>query len=1264
MAGMMNQRWFEKHLKRIKGDAGPRYLPELNISLPVSELFDSVGKTDKFYQKISNSFRDIRNEFDAVISSCREVDIQKYDQIKREMDVFFEISKKMSNYDSQALPWDKVREKTISLKKSLFSFVELIRTRCSDESKKETNHQDSCAHRDNISSFEKIIRLMGEFSVLSSSDYSKLSNNPFLLLKGDAGSGKTHLLCDLVESKIKNEEKPSAVLMFGESFSNKANFWEQVLKQLKFENGIKTKQDLLEELNNYGETVKCRFLFIIDALNENVFHAQSFWKNNLDEVIKEFKKYPNIALILSVRSGFENDILTEEQKKYFIEVEHPGFQFKEWEAVKKIFGHFSIPLPKIPLLMPEFRIPLFLILFCRAFGRKDINGKEKNAKALARRKDFRGHVGSTHIFESFVKKSTKTMAKEFNLKKEKNDKGEYLIWNTVIKKIAEKMTDQQSDRVSEQTLKKIIREAHPEVDVSKFALSLERNMLIQKYPSYEKEQSFYIRFPFQKFSNHLIGRYIFKKYEKEVCKENKNVDTARKFFSKEGKFGDLLSKPASRGIIEALSIQCPEQLKGVEFIEVVPYLLKEPLFEKAMKESFLESVIWRKPDRNMKNAIKIIDSSFREDDDYRDLMNTFLSIATVPNHPLNAEYLFNELLKLPMPKRDAKWSTFLHYEYGEKTSVDRILDWSYSEQEKKHLTDKSVRLTSIALSWFLTTSNRFVRDKATKGLILLLKDRIKLLPALLEKFEVKEVDDRYITERLYAVAYGCVLINQEDKKNLETLARWVYDKNFKNNKPRTHILLRDYARGIVETALRRKIKLEIEEDNILPPYESEWPKQIPSKQELEKLVKSSEDSENKSLSDIWTSVEHSDFALYVIGTHSGMSEWKEKDEKKLMIKEENLPLYTQRWIFDRVVNLGYDSKLHGIFDESIRMSSTGDHISSHKPERILKKYQWIAYHEFMALVSDHFELSWPQRSYKGPWDLHLRRDIDPSFILTNDSKIKSELDFSEWISRYGPSNSSWKKPDLEWIKAEDDLPDIKKLIQLVDFKKREWLALCGDVTWREQPFENENHATPSKLIKCSFQSYILEKKSIGTFLKWAENQNFMEFEMPKPLESYEFFLGEYPASLAVEDLRGDYKTWIDDLEQGRKLPSPVCVSSESYLNEFTLDCSNDGSASVSLPCKLLVEGMKLHQKFDGMFYDEKNKLITISTGIFESNFSSALIIDKKSLIDFLDKNSYTIVWIGWVRKILPTPHSVTYPKCLDLSGYFTIKNGDIEGRIH
>ena len=71
-----------------------------------------------------------------------------------------------------------------------------------------------------------------------------------------------------------------------------------------------------------------------------------------------------------------------------------------------------------------------------------------------------------------------------------------------------------------------------------------------------------------------------------------------------------------------------------------------------------------------------------------------------------------------------------------------------------------------------------------------------------------------------------------------------------------------------------------------------------------------------------------------------------------------------------------------------------------KPERIGKKYQWIAYHEFLAHLADNLEFQgdyWSEERavYEGPWQLSLR-DIDPSSLLKRTPCSSWESNVSTW----------------------------------------------------------------------------------------------------------------------------------------------------------------------------------------------------------------------------------------------------------------------------
>jgi hypothetical protein len=71
------------------------------------------------------------------------------------------------------------------------------------------------------------------------------------------------------------------------------------------------------------------------------------------------------------------------------------------------------------------------------------------------------------------------------------------------------------------------------------------------------------------------------------------------------------------------------------------------------------------------------------------------------------------------------------------------------------LEDDTVELAAIALVWMLSTSNRFLRDRATKALVSLLTGRLDHVGRVVGHFA--DVDDLYVAERVYAVAYGAAM---------------------------------------------------------------------------------------------------------------------------------------------------------------------------------------------------------------------------------------------------------------------------------------------------------------------------------------------------------------------------------------------------------------------------------------------------------------------------------------------------------------------------
>ncbi len=323
------------------------------------------------------------------------------------------------------------------------------------------------------------------------------------------------------------------------------------------------------------------------------------------------------------------------------------------------------------------------------------------------------------------------------------------------------------------------------------------------------------------------------------------------------------------GLLEVMCIQIPERVSQ-ELVSLAPRVTDHW----AARDAFRQSLVWRASTAFSEDTLEVLNTLIRSDHDWDDTLDVLLTVATLPEHPFNADFLDQWLRKHPMPERDSWWTTYLHYAWGNRGSVDRLVDWASSVTSSATLDDETVDLCATALAWMLTTSNRFLRDRATMAIVSLLTGRLGAVVRLVERFA--NVDDPYVAERVYAVAYGTAM-QSHNPGEVGALAACVYTRVFASAPP-AHILLRDYARGVVERAIDLGADLQVDQTLIRPPYKSQWPA-IPSEDDIAPLLpdwsRGSHDSGDVewSRNRIGSSVMGDDFARYVIGTNSSSTNW-------------------------------------------------------------------------------------------------------------------------------------------------------------------------------------------------------------------------------------------------------------------------------------------------------------------------------------------------------------------------------------------------------
>jgi len=1262
----LNDAWFQKRLKATISAAGNKYFPNLHIQLPISELFDGLVQSPKFYERLEMFQQKIIKDYQDSLPGNKKINnikkTKNFQSLQKKIQLLLRLFKDLKNPGRDRINFDAIIRNAERSQKSVWKCTKILELLDEKEKQRLQNSSDKLLkhstgrlaqvdyYREKRALYD-LADLLGELIEFSHSAEAKLFNNPAFLLFGNAGAGKTHLLCSVAEQRTK--KLLPTVLILGERFGN-GDIWTQFLQIL---NLSCTKEDFLSALNLLAKSKHERALIMIDALNEGE-NLQLFRKQLLN-FISDITKYPFLGIAISIRTGLEALVLPHSYKKFLISKEHRGFELKEWEAARMYFKEFDIRQPEVPLLYPEFRIPLFLRLFCEAF-----RGFHKLPK---------GHFGATFLFENYIKRLDEKISKEVGYAK-----GKKILWNT-IKSIAEYMGQEGKDRIIDGEIAKIISKNIPGNE-KKMLQAMENHFLLTKFPSFNEagqNNGYVYRFPYQKFSDHLVVRYLL----------NNHLDpkNPRDSFLPTKPLGKILCDETHASInynlVEALLIQVPERLKGTELMSVAPYCANfEPI-----QRGFVESLIWRDPEVITDEALNYANKYIRRHRSTRyEFLNALLTVATNKDHPYNARFLHNNLMKLKLPIRDERWSIFLHYQYGERAAVDRLVDWAWHAAGSGPVDDEIAELAGIALTWLLTTSERYLRDRTTKALVSLFTNRLQILTNVMSHF--RQVNDPYVLERLYAVAYGCALRNT-DGKGLQQLAAFVYREVFQDGEPPPHLLLRDYARGVVEFVLAKpSLHLKINISKLRPPYRSYWPAKIqtPSKPVISGRTHDEISEQDRSLLRLYHSVmESGDFARYIIGTNSGHFEWyNQRLNKRPSISKRKLQsnhkldfdlAVAQRWIFQKIMNLGWTKEKFGEFDSMIASHLERDNRMSHRSERIGKKYQWIAYHEFLARASDNLVyrgdlLNRTLKNYDGPWQIRCR-DIDPSFLLTETKVERWESDVTHWWLPC-PYNS-WNSPrnELDWLKAYKDLPSAPQLIELQDPEdKTVWLLLSADYLWREPPLHKDDKwKHPRREIWYKIRSFIVKDSDSDELFQWASQQNFARVSMDISHLS-EVFFGELYWSPAFEFFQapnhGQYG-WSCDWLRGA--PKEVLASSgEYFLSDANDDCSIDRPINIKIPAKFIAQKMQLDWRgVEGCFFDRNGTLIIFDPSI-NAKCPGALLVKKDAFVNFLRKNHCNILWTqsGEKQIIGGDLSKEDFLGRLEITGAFTLSKGNLKGKTN
>lgn len=1203
------QTWFSDNLDEAISNLGPRYSPELNVELDICKYFGYLQRTEKEHQRLikyRNSLITFANKFFSKVKGDKYGIDEQLISANESMNTLVKLLQFDGYREMKQLPFDKIEENIMELFNICTEITNIVWEKEGDEYYNSSAYKEYDKFQSTLDMGEKWFRK----DLL-------LMNNHVMLLHGDAGSGKSHLLAD-VATKLK-EKNIESILLLGEQFSSAINPKEQI-KQLLQSNVNWTR--FLQIINSIGEAKGERFLFMIDALNEG--DGNLIWPKYLNGIINDIKKFPWIGLVISVRTENIDEIIPESNGD-IIRIEHQGFDEVLESACDEFFDYYNIML-EVPTLADEFANPLYLKVFCEAYANKNrisiIPGLSEVFTEYARHINNKLCKAIYFSYEetlNLVQKSIDAIAIEIVLN------GGYSI--SYIKAL----------ETVNSVITSLCRNSIPQY--KSFLDALIKENIFKSYMSYGKAEKNIT------FSYERMGEYF---TVKERLKHKGEMSFAD-FFENDEYFKVIFDSQSFRyrNRVMMLSIIMPD-LYGIEMIHCVKGG-KIPVY---FLESFLQSLVWRKNRSIDEETIQWLISISKRNREIRNIiLDNILGMCALTDTTLNIMFIHNNyLMSMKCGDRDAWWTMHINKSYDDGKRIYRkILRWSWNFTKKRNISAESRKLLGITLLWFCTSNNREIRDFATKGLVCIYLDHIEEMSDLIDIFS--DVNDMYVLERLYASIYGAIVYSNE-KDKIKKISDCVYKAIFSKEDIIAYVPIRDYARSICEYALQMGVYSGTEystiETNIVPPYRSEFPKRFPSKDSIGKLEEKYEGLPG--FRDIMSSMEmgtgYGDFGRYIFDS-------KLKDFSNLDIEKMN------RWCIRRTIGLGFDPNIHdkklpGYFGRR-----------GGKSERLGKKYQWIAFYEILAYVSDKYKL-------KPDWGEDLPKPVNEAWYVEFRNIDPTCLNYSTHISNYHQPDKSWLS-DYDYLSTDIDEDEWVKIpptnIDSILVKKQPngkvWINLCYFPFWNEMREENDDWMEEEKhSMRGYVNSFLVHKKDLKA-IKKLYTENHKEFRDGFEVENCNgLFLRDYFWSKAYK-----YYAEVPRESLWRKLVVGDKESKVQYAQttmrhiwEEEYDFSKEDAISIDLPGQFLMDKINLeYSKELGKYYCNGD-LVCYNPGV-EQESNHLLLMDKMFMEEWLEKNELSLLWIVTVEKSLINRKNRGYGVLRSWDGFYYLDGSEIKGEM-
>lgn len=1284
----IQQDWFVNHTSYMLDELGERYNHDFNVETAFSDELSLFIHDRRAAEYLNAKKTDLLGEIDELLWRSNEKDYLR--KLQKAVSDLQDVDAAVLHH---SLEWcSKIRLRLATFLDDFKQEIKML------EAKRNEQYTLYCDSRKELKGRKEREEVQKEYHNLERQirDIDTLLNLPdriaisererqllygdILTIHGKAGIGKSHLLA-LKMQGLFSEERVGLLLVAGIYFTDDP-IHEQIMRNLKLGYSF---EDLIDILETIGERDNCIVPVFIDALNET--WNKKLWKLGLPSIMHKIKESPMVKMILSYRTEYQELVLPDsffEDGGEVVTMLHRGFEDNSISAVREFLNHYNIPFTPLEYFGYEMSNPLFLTLYCKTY-----NGEEASLPTLYNR-----------VVEHANGNISRFLRVELRQKGYAEDDD---ILSSLITEIAEWLVSHDKRFISQKDLAHLKFWAEFGLNAASFVRYVVKEQILHD-TVFEGVETFY--FAYDQMNDYYCAKAIIQKRQikDEICG-----------YLSEKILGIQNGKLYNSWNVDLFVNVCAlyAEKYGEECISIIDKLEntddKWHVFSK-----YIDSFQWRDiryiPAENFRELLKKYPCS------PEDLWTMLIGNSMKVSHPFNADFLHRFLLSYKLNKRDYLWTIYINnLTRDEGNRIVQIVQM-YDRGEKLGITnEKQIELLLTLFAWVLSSSNRWLRDCTSKAMIEILKEHFHLCQIILEKF--KDVDDPYILQRLYGIVFGACC-KHANGKGFQALAEYVYHIVFDQEKVYPDILLRDYARLIIERFLYENPKYIgiVDREKIVPPYNSDPIPEIENQHYLENKYDGAMFWLIRSMRFEGMGM-YGDFGRYVF--QSALHNF-DVDDKKMF----NYAVYYIQ------TELGFSEEYFGDYDQHC---GSYDRNQTIKIERIGKKYQWITMYNMLARISDHCKMidrwNYPAKEvvqFEGAWEPYVR-DFDPtlnqSFMVCTDAPKFDALD--EFIAKGKAENKtadlSTENAQKAWMETKGIFfNELKDTLVLTDQNGTKWICLTKYCDTGHKDLDTEKLQVWSWLY-----AYFVSPEQADELSQCARNGcSVITHNTASHNETYSVFNREYPWSPSCRNLNayawedvyvktGKYETVIErvqvpdispiedilrkyqglnedeeqieeefvdgeDEEEDFEIPEiqfiekvrkreiekeigKILHATTDLLWEAEYDATKETAISISLPCAKLIETMNLRQqKADGFYYDSDRTLAAFDTDLTQK--INSVVVRKDILDTFLGKTGMKLVWLVDAKKEIHA-EDCSITKWSDWEGVFTYERDGITGEI-